>query len=58
MHTFDLVIKALSLSPEFNVEHFIARCRAVKQFVCANSLVYHMGTHESQHKPDDVTTEA
>ncbi len=52
------MIKASSLSPEFNVKHFIARCSAVKRFLRANSLVYRMGTHESQRKPDNITTEA
>ena len=28
--TFDLVIKASSLSPEFNAKHFTARCSAMK----------------------------
>ena len=55
---FDLVIKASSLSPEFNAKHFVARCSAVKRFMSANSLVYCMGTHESQCKPNDVATEA
>ncbi len=58
VHTFDLVIKASSLSPEFNVKHFVARCSAVKQFMRANLLVYCMGTHETQRKPKDVATEA
>ncbi len=58
MHTFDLVIKASSLSPEFNAKHFIARCSAVKRFMRANSLVYCMGTHETKRKPEDVATEA
>jgi hypothetical protein len=30
VHTFDLVVKASSLSPEFNAKHFVARCSAVK----------------------------
>jgi len=58
VQTFGLVIKASSLSPEFNVKHFVARCSAVKQFMRANSLVYRMGTHETQHKSKDVATEA
>ena len=55
---FDLVIKASSLSPEFNAKHFVARESAMKRFIRANSLVYRMGTHESQRQPDDVATEA
>jgi hypothetical protein len=58
VQTFDLVDKASSLSPGFNAKHFIARCSAVKRFMCANLLVYHMGTHETQLKPKDVATEA
>ncbi len=57
VHTFYVVIKASSLSPEFNAKHFIARCSAVKQFMRANSLVYCMGMHETQRKPKDVATE-
>ena len=30
VHTFDLVIKASSLSTEFNAKHFTARCSAMK----------------------------
>ena len=56
VHTFDVVVKASSLSPEFNPKHFIARCSALKQFMHANSLVCHMGTHETQRKPEDVAT--
>ena len=58
VHTFDLVIKASSLSPEFNVKHFVAKCSAVQRFMRANTLVYRMGTHETQRKPDDVALEA
>jgi hypothetical protein len=58
VHTFDLVVKASSLSPEFNTKHFVARCSAVKQFMRANSLVYHIGTHETQRKPDGIALEA
>ncbi len=56
MHTFDLVIKASSLSSEFNAKHFVARCSAVKRFMCTNSLVYRMGTHKTQCKLKDVMT--
>ena len=47
-----IVVKASSLSPIFNEKHFTARTSAVKRFVRAHSLVYRMGTHESQRKPD------
>ena len=53
-----IVVKASSLSPEFNEKHFIARTSAVKRFIHAHSLVYRMGTHESQRKPDEVAAEA
>jgi len=58
MHTFDLVDKASSLSPEFNVKHFVAGCSAVKQFMRAHLLVYCMGTHQTQCKPKEVVAEA
>ncbi len=57
MHTFDLVIKASSLFPKFNAKHFVPRCSAVKRFMRANSLVYRMSMHETQHKPEDIATE-
>jgi len=53
-----IVVKASSLSPIFNEKHFTARTSAVKRFVRAHSLVYRMGTHESQRKPDEVAAEA
>jgi hypothetical protein len=58
VHTFDLVVKTSSLSPEFNAKHFVARCSAVKQFMRAHSLVYRMGTHQTQRKPEEDATEA
>ena len=59
VHTFDLVVKASSLSsPEFNAKHFVARCSAAKQFMRAHSLVYQMGTHQTQRKPKEVAAEA
>jgi len=57
VHTLDLVIKVSCLSPEFNAKHFVARCSAVKRFMHANSLVYRMGTHKTQRKPEDVAQE-
>ena len=30
VHTFDLIVKLSSLSPEFNAKHRVARCSAVK----------------------------
>ncbi len=53
-----IIVKASSLSPEFNEKHFIARASAVKRFIHAHSIVYRMGTHESQRKPDEVAAEA
>jgi len=38
--TFDLAIKASTLSPEFSVKHFVARHSAIKRFLSAHSLVY------------------
>jgi hypothetical protein len=51
VNTFLLVVKALSLSPEFNAEHFIARYSAVKRIEKAHSLVYCMGTHKMHTSP-------
>jgi hypothetical protein len=48
VHTFDLVVKASSLSPKFNAKHFVARCSAAKRFMRTHLLVYRMGTHQAQ----------
>jgi hypothetical protein len=56
--TLDIVIKASSLSPEFGAKHFVARCSAVQRFLRVHSLVYRMGTHETQRRPEDVAAEA
>ncbi len=56
--TFEVVVKASQLCPTFGMKHFVARCSAVKRFVCTHSLVYRMGTHLSQHKPEEVEEEA
>ena len=53
-----LIVKALSLSPIFNEKHFVAKVSAVKRFVRAHSLIYCMGTHVSQRKPDEVAAES
>ena len=56
--TLALIMKASSLSPIFNEKLFVARESAVKRFIRAHSLVYRMGTHISQRKPDEVAAEA
>ena len=58
VHTFNLIVKASSLSLEFIARHFVARCSTAKQFMRAHSLVYRMGTYQSQRKPEEVTAEA
>jgi hypothetical protein len=56
--TLQMVVRASQLSPMFGGKHFVARCSAVKCFVRAHSFVYRMGTHLSQHKPEEVAAEA
>ncbi len=58
VNTLTLVVKASSLSPAFNVKSFAARTSATWQFMHAHSLVYCMGTHVSQRKPDEVVADA
>ncbi len=58
VHMFDLAVKASSLSPEFNAKHFVARCSATKPFMRAHSIVYQMGMHQTQRKPEEVAVEA
>ncbi len=55
---FNLVIKVSSLSLKFDGMHFVAKCSTVKPFVHVNMLVYWMGTHVTQCRPEDVATEA
>jgi hypothetical protein len=56
--TFQMVVRASQLCPTFGAKHFVARCSAVKRFVCALFFVYIMGTHLSQRKPEEVEAEA
>jgi hypothetical protein len=58
VNTLSPVAKASLLSPEFNVKSFAARTSAAWRFMHVHSLVYRMGTHVSQHKPEEVTAEA
>ena len=44
--TFDLAVKASTISPKFNAKSFAVGVSAVRQFMQAHSLVSHMGTHE------------
>ncbi len=56
--TLSIVVVASNLSTEFGEKDFVARCSAVKSFVHAHSLVYRMGMHVCQHKPEEVEAEA
>jgi hypothetical protein len=56
--TLAIVVVASNLSTEFGEKNFVARCSAVKRFVKAHSLVYQMGTHLCQGKPEEVEAEA
>ena len=38
--TFDLAVKASTLSTEFRAKHFTARCSAIRRFLSAHSIVY------------------
>jgi hypothetical protein len=55
--TFEVFVKASQLCPMFSAKHFIAWCSAVKRFVCTHLLVYRMGTHLLQRKPEEVEEE-
>jgi hypothetical protein len=56
--TLSIVVVASNISIEFGKKDFTARCSAIKRFVRAHSLVYRMGTHLCQRKPEEVETEA
>ena len=58
VHTLNLVVKAPSFSPEFNAKHFVVRYSAVKRFMHAYLLVYCMGMHQTQRKPEEVAAKA
>jgi hypothetical protein len=53
-----IIVVASNLSTEFGEKNFVARCSAVKRFVKAHLLVYRMGTHLCQRKPEEVEAEA
>ena len=53
-----IVIKASILDADFASKTKIAKYCAVRRFVNAHSMVYRMGTHESQRHPDKVAEEA
>ncbi len=56
--TLAIVVVASNLSAKFGEKNFVARCSAIKRFVKAHLLVYRIGTHLCQHKPEEVEAEA
>jgi hypothetical protein len=56
--TLAIIVVASNLSTKFGKKNFIARCSTVKRFVKAHLLVYQMGTHLCQCKPEEVEAEA
>jgi hypothetical protein len=57
VNTLLVVMKASSFSPEFKAKSFTACCSTVRRFMRAHSFVYRMGTHKTQHKPEEVEGE-
>jgi hypothetical protein len=53
-----IVVVASNLSTEFGKKDFVARCSAVKRSVRAHLMVYQMGMHLCQRKPEGVEAEA
>jgi hypothetical protein len=53
-----IIVVASIISTEFGEKDFVARCSAIKRFVRAHSLVYRMGMHLCQCKPEEVEAEA
>jgi hypothetical protein len=58
VNTFNLVLRASFLSPEFHEKSFTACCSAVKRFMVAHSFSYRMGTHTLQRPPAKVEGKA
>jgi hypothetical protein len=58
MSILSIVMLVSNLSTAFGKKDFVARCSAVKRFVRAHLLIYQMGTHVCQHKPEEVEAEA
>jgi hypothetical protein len=56
--TLAIVVVASNLSTKFGKKNFVARCSAIKRFVKAHLLVYQMGTHFCQCKPEEDEAEA
>jgi hypothetical protein len=53
-----IIVLASNLSTKFGKNNFVARCSTIKRFVHAHLLVYQMGMHECQRKPEEVEAEA
>ena len=53
-----IVVKACILDAGFAAKNRFAKYCAVRRFVKAHSMVYRMGTHQSQRHPDEVAEEA
>jgi hypothetical protein len=56
--TLSIAVVASNLSTKFGEKDFVMRCSAIKCFVRAHSMVYRMGTHLCQRKPEKVEAEA
>jgi len=53
-----VIVKASSISAEFNSKTFVAKYSAVRRFILGHSFVYRMGTHVAQRDPEEVRGEA
>jgi hypothetical protein len=56
--TLSIIVVASNLSTKFGKKEFATRCSTARHFVRAHSLVYQMGMHICQHKPEEVEAEA
>jgi hypothetical protein len=56
--TLSTIVGASNLSSKFGKKDFLVRCSTIKRFLRAHLLVYQMGTHVCQHKPEKDKAEA
>ncbi len=58
INSWNVMLRALYLSPEFCEKSFTARVSAVKRWLVAHSMRYRMGTHTGQRPPAEVESKA
>ena len=53
-----VAVKAAQISRDFNNKTRMAQYHSARRFVCAQGLVFRLGTNESQRSPQEVVADA